>query len=123
MSMIYLLLTGNLALTLLLEECILLLWFRSKRMLYACLLCNLLTNPALNVLLILLVQWLGGLAYLPCLLVLEAGAILAEGWVYMRMCRLRYLSAWGISAVANVISVLAGMAIYPLVTPWLLSLR
>ena len=51
--------------------------FRKLRPVYISLLCNLLTNPATNVLLAVLVMWLGSRAYYPVLLCLELAAV---GW-------------------------------------------
>ena len=69
-----------LLLTLAIEES-LLLPARSGRLHYACLLANLLTNPALNLLLLAVFQCFPGL-YWPTLLVLELAAAVAEAWVY-----------------------------------------
>ena len=49
--------------------------FRKLRPVYISLLCNLLTNPATNVLLAVLVMWLGSRAYYPVLLCLELAAV------------------------------------------------
>lgn len=69
-----------LLLTLAIEEALLLI-ARSPRLHYACLLANLLTNPALNLLLIALYNRLPRL-YGPAVPLLELAAVAAEAWVY-----------------------------------------
>ena len=51
---------------------------------YACLLGNLLTNPALNLALLALSRWRPEL-YLPALIALELAAVAAEAWVYREL--------------------------------------
>lgn len=82
---------------------------RDKRFLFYSLLCNLLTNPLVNLLLILSVWWLGGSAYYPALALLEVLAVAAEAVVYHRLGGLsKRVSLW-LSLLLNALSFLAGL--------------
>lgn len=89
-------------LTLVIEEA-LLLPARSPRLHYACLLANLLTNPALNLLLIAVYHRLPRL-YGPALPVLELAAVAAEAWVYCSLTdwprRRAFLLSLGLNAAS-----------------------
>lgn len=91
-----------LLLTLAIEEA-LLLPARSPRLHYACLLANLLTNPALNLLLIALYNRLSGLFW-PALILLELAAVAAEAWAYRSMTnwprRRAFLLSLGLNAAS-----------------------
>lgn len=91
-----------LLLTLVIEEA-LLLPARSRRLHYACLLANLLTNPALNLLLIALSLWRPQLFW-PALLGLELVAVAAETWAYRTVMdwprRRAFLLSLGLNAAS-----------------------
>ena len=91
-----------LLLTLAIDEGLLLI-ARSPRLHYACLLANLLTNPALNLLLIALYNRLPGLFW-PALILLELTAVAAEAWAYrsvMNWARRRaFLLSLGLNAAS-----------------------
>ena len=76
-----LLLLRNLTLTILLEGAAVGLIFRRLPPLLYSVLANVMTNPALNVAVILLVGN-ARLPYWPCVLTLELAAVLAEAWAY-----------------------------------------
>ena len=89
-------------LTLIIEEALLLI-ARRPRLHYACLLANLLTNPALNLLLLLI----GGpfpRLYWPALVLLELAAVAAEAWVYRSLTdwprRRAFLLSLGLNAAS-----------------------
>lgn len=100
-----------LALTVIAEGLVILLLFRSLRFVYYSLLANLLTNPALNALLVILTTLLGSSAYLPALIALELAAVAAETLVYRTLCDFRPLKALGVSALLNAVSLGLGLAL------------
>jgi len=100
-----------LSLTAAAEGLVMLLLFRSPRFVYYSLLANLLTNPALNVLLSLATTLLGAPAYLSALIFLELAAVAAETLVYRTLCDFRPLKALGISALLNAVSFGLGLAL------------
>ena len=95
-------------LTLIIEEA-LLLPARSPRLHYACLLANLLTNPALNLLLIAVSRRLP-LLFWPALLLLELAAVAAETWAYRSVTgwprRRAFLLSLGLNAASFVLGAL-----------------
>lgn len=102
----------NLAATLLVEGVIVALWFRRRDYVYYSVLCNLLTNPALNLLLLGIV-WLVGDWYYPAVLIaLEILAILVEAWVMRLLCGFRPAKALLVSGIVNAGSLLTGMLIH-----------
>lgn len=101
-------------LTLVIEEA-LLLPSHSPRLHYACLLANLLTNPALNLLLIALYNRLPGLFW-PSLILLELAAVAAEAWAYRSMMnwarRRAFLMSLGLNAASFVLGSLVLRGIF-----------
>ena len=87
---------------------ILLLTGRMRCLLYS-LLCNLLTNPALNLTLWLASSVYGEAVRLPLLLALELAAVLTEAAVYRLLCRWSFGRALLVSAALNLASFLAGV--------------
>lgn len=83
--MIYLIFVRNLVLTVLIEGAAVGVIFRRWKEVYYSLLCNLLTNPALNLLIILLVSGFK-LPYWPVVAVLEITAVVVEAVVYLLLC-------------------------------------
>lgn len=85
--------------------------FRNRKFVYYSFLGNLLTNPALN--LIMLIVYL--LADTPWLYIslalLESAAVLIEAHVYRLLCGFKIAKAFGVSALLNVVSLAAGYGI------------
>ena len=100
-----------LGLTVLLEGAVVLLWFRRWDYVYFSLLCNLLTNPALNLLLALLVGNCG-LPYGGTVAVLEVLAVLVEARVYRMLCPFTRGQALAVSLVCNAVSFGAGLLLW-----------
>ena len=86
------------------------LWIRRDRhFLFYSLLCNLLTNPLVNLLLVLSVWGLGRDAYYPALALLEVLAVAAEAVVYRRLGGLSKRWSLWLSLLLNALSFLAGL--------------
>lgn len=85
--------------------------FRSIEVVYASFLCNLMTNPALNLLLILMTSLVGIKVYYPSLIVLEVMAIYLEGRLYQMICQWDTVRAMRVSLLLNAVSVLSGFLI------------
>ncbi len=100
-----------LALTSAVEGLLVLLIFRRWRYVYYSVLCNLLTNPALNVLLSLGVFALGAYVYTPLLILLELAVLLIEAYVYRLLCGFSSARALTLSALLNASSFCAGLLI------------
>ncbi len=101
----------NLALTVLLEGALAAGLTRNRRMVYHSFLCNLLTNPPLN-LALMAIAFYGGIgAYwiaLPCL---ELAVVLVEAAVYKRLDDCSTPRALGVSALLNAFSFGMGLLI------------
>ena len=87
------------------------LWSRRKDWTYYSFLCNCMTNPALNVLILGIYNYTE-LGYYGPLAVLEILAWLAEALVYMRLCDFSQGKALAVSLVLNVLSFGAGLVIF-----------
>jgi len=99
-----------LALTLtIVVECGLSLLFRSKQLTYSVFLCNLLTNPLLNLILLLLPNFLGQEFYYVVLAVLEVVVVCVEAYVIRLMTDRRWLHALGLSLFFNAASFAVGL--------------
>lgn len=85
-------------------------WMRNRRAVYAVLLCNLLTNPALNLILYLLSIRDVNL-YIPALIILELGVLFGESSLLRCMLHLKTRKAFTISFVCNTASALAGILV------------
>ena len=85
---------------------------RSRRFVYYSLLVNLLTNPALNVLLIVAASLLDASAYIPVLITLELLAIAVEALVYRKLCDYSTGKAFAISTLLNAVSFALGLAFF-----------
>lgn len=97
------------ALTATIEGIVIYVWYRQAQYVYYTFLCNLLTNPALNLLLLLAVWQLGGNAYLPMLMVAEAAVVFIEAAVLRVLMATSYKHAFGVSLVLNLSSIAVGM--------------
>lgn len=112
--MIYRHVLFNLAATLLVEGVIVALWFRRRDYVYYSALCNLLTNPALNLALVCVVRFAGLTYYAAALIALEALAVLIEAWVFKRLCDFSPAKAALVSCAVNAASFLTGLMIHGL---------
>ena len=113
--MIYLLFAWNLALTAAVEGTAMGLLFRRRDYVYYSLLANIITNPAVNLLLFFCVGNLGW-NYWPVLGVLEITAVTAEAYIYGKICDFGvgwhgWWMASGLSLLLNGLSFGAGYVI------------
>ncbi|MCL1983737.1 MAG: hypothetical protein FWG53_11725 [Clostridiales bacterium] len=106
--MTYLLFLECFVITAIVEGAAVLIVFRQKRYVYYSFLCNLLTNPALNLSLLVSVNLLGEGAYCPALLVSEIAAVFVEAAVYNYLCRFGLPKSLMLSAFLNLLSFAAG---------------
>ncbi|OQB20274.1 MAG: hypothetical protein BWY11_02510 [Firmicutes bacterium ADurb.Bin182] len=114
--MIYVFFLTSLAGTLVVEGIIIALWFRRRDFIYYSALCNLLTNPAMNLLLLIII-WYTGMGYYPVVLfVLEIAVLAAEALVIKLLCGFRPAKALFVSFVVNAASLLTGLLINGLYT-------
>lgn len=102
---------GAFALTLLIEIALAAVFFGGKRNLYAVFLCNLLTNPALNVIITVAVSLLGQFIYWPAVILLEILVFIAEAYVLRLLAMPTAKKAIAMSAVLNSASFIAGLII------------
>ena len=106
--MIYLLFAWNLALTAAVEGAAMFLLFRRRDYMYYSLLANVITNPAVNLILFFCVGNLGW-SYWPVLGVLEMAALAAEAYIYCKICDFcsgcrGLMTATGVSLLLNLLS-------------------
>ena len=101
--MIYLVFAWNLALTVLAEGAAMGFLFRRRDYIYYSLLANLITNPAVNLVLFFCVGNLGW-SYWPVLVVLEIGAVITEAYIYGCICD--FGTSWRSWGMAGGVSVL-----------------
>ena len=90
-------------------ECGLSLLFRSKQLTYCVFLCNLLTNPLLNLILLLYPSFFGQESYYVVLAVLEIVVVGVEAFVIRLMTGRRLLHALGLSLLFNAASFSVGL--------------
>lgn len=83
--------------------------FRTRPTVYAVFLCNLLTNPAVNLLLWMGVSAWGLGAYWPLLAALEAAAVAVEAAVLRLLCRWTVRRAALVSLLLNALSCGVGL--------------
>jgi uncharacterized membrane protein len=111
MNTLFLAVLLPLLLTVAIEGSAVLIIFRQKKYGYFCLLCNLLTNPALNLLLLVFVSLFGARAYYPVLVPAEIAVVFIEAAVYNYICQLGMKKAIMLSAFLNAMSFAAGVLI------------
>ncbi len=99
--MIYLTFLLWLLLTIIIEGAVILLIFRRRKFVYYSLLCNVLTNPALNLILLVSVYSFGISTYYPVLFLCEIIVVLVEGFVYKYICGFRFSKSIILSIVLN----------------------
>jgi len=90
-------------------ECGLSLIFRSKQLTYTVFLCNLLTNPLLNFLLLLYLAFFEQEFYFVALGVLESAVVFIEGFIFMLILDYRPLKAFSLSLFFNGASLCVGL--------------
>ena len=105
----YLVFLWSLLLTIAVEGAATLIIFRRKIYVYYSVLCNLLTNPAMNLLLAGTIWLFGGSAYYPALVVAELAVVYVEAAAYMYICGFRMKKAVILSAFLNALSFIAGI--------------
>ena len=107
--MIYLIFLICLLLTIFLEGVIILFLFRRPIYVYYSVLCNLLTNPALNLVLSVSIYLWGARVYYPVLVLCEVIVIIIEAIVYSYLCRLRFSKSIALSFLLNGVSCVSGV--------------
>ncbi len=85
--------------------------FRRRDYLYYSFLCNLLTNPALNFILLVATNILDFSLYLPVFIVLEVAIVFIEAFIYQRLCAFRFTKALALSLLLNAASCATGLAL------------
>lgn len=113
--MIFLVFAGNLAATIIIEGALIALLFRRRDFAYYSFLGNLLTNPVLNLMILLVITYLGKALYYPALALLEVSAVITEACVFKRLCVFTTAKALWVSAFANAVSFCAGLLFYGVV--------
>ena len=106
---LFLLFLRNLAVTAAVEGLAVGVVRRDKRFVGYSLLCNLLTNPAANLLVLLAVLLLGGEAYVPALALVECIVVGVEAVVYRLLGQISKRRALWLSLLVNALSFLAGL--------------
>jgi hypothetical protein len=106
--MIYWVYAYSLLLSCLIEGGLMALLFRRRDFIYYTALCNLLTNPALNLLLHGMVYRFGAACYWPALLALEFVVWFAEAGILKQLCGFRLNKAMAVSLLLNFSSFLIG---------------
>lgn len=101
-------LIGCLALTILIEGALAALLFGRWHAVYATLLCNLLTNPLVNLILLFVLRLSPGL-YVPALSVLELCVVLGEGLLLRKLLPRPFPRALAVSLLLNAASFGAGL--------------
>ena len=100
-----------LLITLIIEGAAILVIFRRKKYVYYSVLCNLLTNPALNLFLAASVTVFGERSYYPVLIIGELAVVFVEAIVYMYICGFKMRKSILLSALLNALSFAAGILI------------
>ena len=109
--MIYLIFLFYLLVTIIIEGTAIFAVFRRKIYVYYSVLCNVLTNPAMNLVLLIAVNTFGYSVYFPVLAVSEIAVIFTESFVYNYLCRFGVLKSVALSLALNSLSCLAGIII------------
>ena len=111
MTSIYLVFLWSFLLTLVIEGIVILVIFRRKKYVYYSMLCNLLTNPAMNLLLAASVILFGLNIYYLTLVIAELAVIFVEATVYNYICGFGIRKSVLLSTVLNIMSCIAGLLI------------
>ena len=107
-SSIYFVFLWSFLSTLAIEGVVILVIFRRKKYAYYSVLCNLLTNPAMNLLLAASVKLFGANAYYLTLVLAEVAVVIVEATVYNYVCRFGIRKSVLLSAFLNILSCMAG---------------
>jgi len=110
-SSLYLVFLWSFLSTLVIEGIVILVIFRRKKYAYYSMLCNLLTNPAMNLLLAASVKLFGVNAYYITLVFAELAVVLVEASVYNYICRFGMRKSVLLSAFLNLLSCMAGLLV------------
>ncbi len=110
--MVYLYFLLALLTTVAVEGLLMFLLFRRWDFVYYTLICNLLTNPAMNLLLLAGVRFFGPGVYWPALLALEFVVVALEGLILRLLCRFRLIKALAFSLLLNAASFGIGLLFY-----------
>jgi hypothetical protein len=102
----------NLALTIAVEALVVALITRTRRVIYYSTLCNLATNQALNLLVILAILLWGEDVYAPMVAALEVAAILVEAQIYHVLTSYTFARSLALSIAANAASFLVGLLLF-----------
>ena len=100
-----------LLLTFMVEGVVILIIFRRKKYVYYSVLCNLLTNPALNLLLTVSSILFGVRIYGLALVILELAVVIVEAAVYNYICGFGIKKSAILSAFLNALSFAAGILV------------
>ena len=106
---LYLVFLWAFLLTVATEGTAILIILRRKKYVYYSLLCNMLTNPALNLLMLISVRLFGIKVYYPILAVLELAVVFVEAAVYNYICRFGMRKSLRLSAFLNALSLSCGI--------------
>ena len=110
-----------LSITILVEGFVVGLITRNKRVIYCSSLCNLLTNPALNLIFFFNnslpddYTFLGLDYSIVSIIILELLVVIVEAYIYFYMCRIKYPKALLISFAANLASFASGLIFTPII--------
>ena len=113
--MIYRSIFINLALTVLVEGAVVGLIFRNRKVIYYSFLCNLLTNPALNLIIFAVLAAFGEKYYYAALIPLEISVVFIEAYIYRVLGNFTFKKAFLTSFIANAVSCGIGFAMYAIV--------
>lgn len=93
------------------EWILILLWYARWDYAYYSILCNIITNPMLNLLLYLLIWGLGSEIYITALVILEIIVVFVEAYIYKIICNFTKKEAFILSLILNISSYLIGVII------------
>ena len=109
--MIYIVFVLNLLLTCIFEGITIYLIFRKREYIYYSFLCNMLTNPAVNLILIFSYKIFGHNSYYISLIFLELMVVVVEAYIYLLLCNFRMQKALLLSLLLNSISYALGVVL------------
>lgn len=101
-----------LVVTIIVEGIVIFIKYGRKDYVYYSLLCNVLTNPILNLLLCVLVLVLGSEIYMIALMILEIIVVIVEAYVYKILCHFLDKEALKVSLLLNISSYLIGLIVF-----------
>ena len=110
--MIYIVFITNFLFTALIEGILIYLLYRKKEFVYYSILCNMLTNPSMNLLLFFVTKVFGYAYYYIILMVLEIIVVLVEAFIYKLLSNLKISKSLLLSALLNFMSFLFGLLVY-----------